>query len=258
MRWLRRRGERTRWVGETGPPRSDNGASSFHLLWDAPEGEWVGAEAIVEVLAPPTVPSLYFWALQVSFTHRGRRGGGAHLGLQWHPEHPHSTAANWGGYDARGKELEGSASELPSATGNPNTRDFPWASHTPYRLRVGRAERQSHDKLTAWQGTIDDLRHRRTFLLRDLWVDGSLLDTPMVWSEVFADCDAPDVAVRWSGLRLLSSDGASVDVRTVKVNYQAVVDGGCATSDSRSEGTAIVQRSGTARRTPQGAKLSLR
>jgi hypothetical protein len=258
MRWLRKRGERTRWTGEAGRPRSGNGASSFHLFWDAPPGEWVGAEAVLEVLAPPTVPSLYFWALQVSFTHRGRHGGAAHLGLQWHPEYPDSTAANWGGYDAHGEELEGSASLLPSATGNVNTRDFAWTSHNPYRLRIARADTPGRDGLTTWRGTIDDLRRRQSVVVRDLFVNGSLLEAPMVWSEVFADCDAPDVAVRWSGFRLWSIDGESVDVRSVRVNYQAVVDGGCTTTDSRSEGTAIVQRSGTARRTPQGAKLSLR
>jgi hypothetical protein len=258
MRWLRKRGERTRWVGEAGRPRSANGASSFHLFWNAPAGEWVGAEAILEVLAPPTVPALYFWALQVSFTHRGRRGAGAHLGLQWHPEHPGSTAANWGGYDARGDELDGSSSTLPSATGNANTRDFGWVGHTPYRLRISRADEQPRSGMTAWRGTIDDLRRRQTFVVRDLFAEGSVIDAPMVWSEVFADCDAPDVAVRWSGFRLWSVSGESVEVRSVRVNYQAVVDGGCTTTDSRSEGTAIVQRSGTRRRTPQGAELSFR
>ena len=81
---------------------------------------------MLEVTTAPQVEALYFWALQVSFTDRGRSGGGAHLGLQWYPAHPGSTAVNWGGYVPDGHELEGTTSALPSATGNVNTRDFPW------------------------------------------------------------------------------------------------------------------------------------
>ena len=105
-----------------------NGASSFHLAWDAPTGPWIGADVVLEVTEPPTVPALYFWALQVSFEDRGRAAGGAHLGLQWYPPHPGSTAVNWGGYAPDGRELDGSNSLLPSATGNPNTRDFALAA----------------------------------------------------------------------------------------------------------------------------------
>ena len=93
-----------RWTGATGRPRSGNGASSFHLFWDVPPGPWVEAAATLVVADPPTVPKLYFWALQVSFEDRGRGGGGAHLGLQWHAQHPGNTAVNWGGYGTNGQE----------------------------------------------------------------------------------------------------------------------------------------------------------
>ena len=130
------RSRRARWDGTSGRPRSSNGASSLHLGWDVPQpvadDPWVAADAVLEVRSPPEVLALYFWALQASFTDRGRHGGAGHLGLQWYPAHPGSTAVNWGGYGPDGRELDGSASTLPSATGNPNTRDYAWSPATPY------------------------------------------------------------------------------------------------------------------------------
>ena len=105
MSWWRRFVDGIRWDGTVGAPRSANGASSFHLAWDAPTGPWLRAEAVLEVTEPPTVASLYFWALQVSFEDRGRAAGGAHFGFQWYPAHPGSTAVNWGGYAPDGGEL---------------------------------------------------------------------------------------------------------------------------------------------------------
>ena len=55
----------------TGDPPSGNGASSFHLFWDLP-GEFAAVSATVEVVIAPTVPRLYFWALQASFVEAGR------------------------------------------------------------------------------------------------------------------------------------------------------------------------------------------
>jgi len=123
--WFRKVWGAARWDGTEGRPRSSNAASSFHLTWlvDQPSADrpWVAAEATLEVLVAPTVPALWFWALQASFVDRGRDGGAGHLGLQWHPDHPGSTAVNWGGYDASGTELSGSAAGVASARGKPNT-----------------------------------------------------------------------------------------------------------------------------------------
>ncbi len=71
---------------------------------------------------PPAVPRLYFWALQVSFASGPRLQGGAHLGLQWHPRYPGSTAVNFGGYGpAEGAPgcWRGRTSELPRAAAQP-------------------------------------------------------------------------------------------------------------------------------------------
>jgi hypothetical protein len=92
-------------------------------------------------------------------------------------------------------------------------------------------------------------------VVRDLFAAGDRLSDPMVWSEVFARCDDPGVEVRWSALRLWSADGQAHDARRVRVNYQTVADGGCVTTDVRSDGTGIVQATGTVRRTPTGAVL---
>ncbi|HNE38225.1 MAG TPA: hypothetical protein PKZ82_17065, partial [Microthrixaceae bacterium] len=105
-----------------GDPPSANGASSLHLRWDLDDRPGCREVSVtLEVLQPPTVDRLYFWALQADFAtgDAGRRpAGGAHLGLQWHPQHPGSTAVNWGGYRPGGGELSGTVSALPSALGN--------------------------------------------------------------------------------------------------------------------------------------------
>lgn len=249
---------RSRWNGTTGPPPSGNGASSFHLFWHVPSGEWVGAEAVVEIAEAPTVPRLYFWALQVSFTDRGRRGGGAHLGLQWHPAHPGATAVNWGGYGADGRELTGTTSSLPSATGNVNTRDFDWKAGCRYRLRISSSGEANADGLYAWQGDVLDESSGVETTVRGLWAPGDRLTDAMVWSEVFADCDAPGVAVRWRGFTLVGADATEVPVRSVTVNYQSLAEGGCTNTDTVAEDDAFVQVTATERHCAQGTRLTLR
>lgn len=243
------------WDGLSGRPRSSNAASSLHLAWEVPAGEWIEVEAVLEILVPPEVPALSFWALQASFADRGRDGGAAHLGLQWHQPHPGSTAVNWGGYAPGGRELDGSPSSLPSAPGNVNTRDFPWSAARPYRLRIARGDSTPPPGLHAWRGEVTDLTTGIVTVVRDLWSAGTRLTAPIVWSEVFARCDDPSSSVRWSGLRLLDDHGTRHDVTAVSVNYQTLADGGCVTTDARVDAVGVVQQTGTARVTPQGARL---
>jgi hypothetical protein len=255
------RSRRARWDGTSGRPRSSNGASSLHLGWDAPEpvadDPWVAADAVLEVRSPPEVLALYFWALQASFTDRGRHGGAGHLGLQWYPAHPGSTAVNWGGYGPDGRELDGSVSPLPSATGNPNTRDYSWSPATPYRLRIERVDPDPAEPTSTrcWRGTVTDLGTGARTIVRDLWATGEGLDGLIVWSEVFAPCDAPATEVHWSDLRLTSASGTTRPVAQVVVNYQDVADGGCVTTDTRVDGAGVAQLTGTTRTTPKAARL---
>jgi hypothetical protein len=251
---LRRRLE---WDGTIGRPRSTNGASSFHLSWVIPAGTWVEVEAVLEIVESPRVPDLSFWALQASFVDRGRDGGAAHLGLQWHQPHPGSTAVNWGGYAPGGRELEGSPSPLVSAPGNVNTRDFAWVAARPYRLRIAPGGSTPPPGLHPWRGEVTDLSTGVVTVVRDLWTTGDRLTAPVVWSEIFARCDDPGAAVRWSGLRLRDEHGTSHDVAEVSVNYQARADGGCATTDVRADAVGIVQATGVRRVTPQGARLTV-
>jgi hypothetical protein len=220
----------------------------------------VAAEAVLEVLEAPAVPALSFWALQASFDDRGRHGGAGHLGLQWHPDHPGSTAVNWGGYGPDGRELTGSGSELPSALGNVNTRDLHWTPGTPYRLRIERADTPTPSQPTgfvAWRGTVTDMTTGTTTVVRDLWAAGTALDAPVMWSEVFARCDDPPARVRWSGLRMVDDGGAATEVERVSVNYQSLGDGGCVTTDSSVDEVGVVQATGAVRTTPQGATLTV-
>src|SRR5690349_12962684 len=89
----------------TGFPTSSNRASSMHLWWTPAPPPATEVSVVLEIVEPPAVPHLYFWALQASFVDRGRRIGGAHLGLQWYDRHPGGTAVNWGGYRDGGGEL---------------------------------------------------------------------------------------------------------------------------------------------------------
>lgn len=231
-----------------GRPPSSNGASSFHLFWLLP-GELVEVGATLEVVEPPRVDRLFFWALQVSFSEGGRRSGGAHLGLQHHPEHPGGGAVNWGGYRSGGGELDGSTSSLPSTLGNANTRDFPWRPGVRYRLRVHAAPGGG------WRGAVRELPDGDEVVVRDLWADGDALVAPMVWSEVFADCDHPTTAVRWSDLSGLDRRGDEVRPSGLQVNYQDHAAGGCANTSSQADEHGVVQRTNTPRVVPQGALL---
>lgn len=248
-RWIRRFGTAGDARRVAGPPPSGNGASSFHLIWHLPV-PLVEVSATLEVLQPPQVDRLYFWALQVSTAGPDGVHGGAHLGLQHHPAHPGGGAVNWGGYRTGG-ELDGSVSALPSATGNPNTRDFAWRAGIRYRLRVHRSPERG------WRGTVTPLGDGAgvEVVVRDLWAEGDTLVAPMVWSEVFADCDHPAAAVRWSDLRGVDTTGAAVRPSGVQVTYQDPGAGGCTNTTSERDDRGIVQRTNTARTVGPGAVL---
>ena len=231
-----------------GYPASPNRASSLHLRWELPAGvgDVVAASATLTVEAAPPVPDLYFWAFQASFVDgAGRRRGGAHLGLQWYRQHPGSRAVNWGGYADRGGILEGTESPLPSATDNPNTRDFPWEPRRRYRLAIGPGSRPGW-----WRGSIDGVT------VRELHGGGDQLISPVMWSEVFARCDHPSVAVRWSELAAVTDDGRVVAPDRLSVTYQATADGGCDNTSVVADGLGFLQRTATERLVPPGAVLA--
>ena len=79
----------------------------------------------------------------------------------------------------------------------------------------------------------------------------------MVWSEVFARCDTPPVAVRWSGFRATTTKGRIVTPVAVHVNYQRRHGGGCDNSRALADGDAVRQITGAERLVPQGARLPL-
>ena len=210
----------------------------MHLWWtpSPATAPLTSVSAVLEVVDPPVVDRLHFWALQATFVdERDRAIGGAHLGLQWHAGHPGGTAVNWGGYrhgDAGGELDAHAPSPLPSATGNVNTRDFAWSSRTPYRLTID----------VDGTGSVTDLTTGTTTVVRRLDVRGATrLASPVVWSEVFARCDDPSSAVRWSDLQPTPL--------TTQVTYQSFEDGGC--TNTRIEvvdaGTAYVQRTNVSR-----------
>ena len=231
-----------------GFPPSGNGASSFHLGWALPPGagHLIEAGVTLEVLTPPAVDHLYFWALQVAFP----GAGAAHLGLQWNDRHPGFGAVNWGGYAADGSLLAGTESALPSAPDDPNTRDYSWEPGRPYRLAVRRGAE------SAWRGEVTDVTTGETTTVRSLSAATPFLGDPMVWSEVFARCDDPSVAVRWSAFEVVTDRGDRIAPAALTVNYQTHADGGCAnTASVPDDRGGVLQITNTERLTPQGGTL---
>lgn len=235
-----------------GYPRSGNGASSFHLRWLlAPDEVLVELTAVLEVVQPPTVDRLYFWALQASFADGRSPAGGAHLGLQWNPRHPGSRAVNWGGYGAAGGLLDGTASPLPSTPDDPNTRDFAWEPRRPYQLRIAAAP----GRPGCWRGTVTDLATSEVTTVRDLMCGGDRLDSPLVWSEVFARCDDPSVTVRWSELAGTTTGGRPARPRGLAVSYEPRAGGGCDNTTVRPDGDGVLQVTNAERTVSAGAML---
>ena len=235
----------------SGRPPSGNGASSFHLFWDVPPKPLIEASVTFEVVEPPTVAKLYFWALQASFVRNGGRVGGAHMGLQHNPAYPDACGVNWGGYHDGAGELEGSISALPSAPDNINTRDYRWFPNRQYRFRIHR----SPDR--GWRATITDLATGEETVVRDLWIEADHLEAPMMWSEVFADCDQPSVLVRWTDLEVMTVDGATFNPTAARLNYQSHDAGGCANTNTAVVGDGFEQRTTTERLNPNGSRLSI-
>ena len=236
----------------TGPPTSSNRASSFHARWELPPVQLRAVSIVLEIVSGPSQPSLYFWALQASFRQGATPLGAGHIGLQHHPSHPGSGAVNWGGYHDRsrgGGELDGSISALPSALGNPNTFDYPWQPGRPYRLEIN-SHAPGH-----WQGSITDLASDVRTVVRELYVDADHLVSPMVWSEVFADCDAPPVVIRWSSPSAVSTAGQFVTPAAVSLSYQSERNGGCSNTSTTIEDGWLVQRTSTERVSGHGARL---
>jgi hypothetical protein len=238
----------------SGEPPSTNGASSFHLVWEMPPAPLSRVSATLEVLQPPAVRRMYFWALQVSFVSGRSLAGAAHLGLQWNPRHPDSAAVNWGGYgpeDAGSTLLRGSEAPSPGSRGDPNTRDFPWEPGRRYRLSVEATPGEEE----SWRGAVTDVDGDAETVVRDLYSAGDHMASPMVWSEVFARCEHPSVAVRWSDFAAVTTDGDTLDPLRVRVNYQPRTDGGCDNTTVIVDELGFLQVTAVQRQIPQGATL---
>ena len=111
-----------------------------------------------------------------------------------------------------------------------------------------------------WRGSITDLSTGEETIVRDLIVKADSLSAPVVWSEVFADCDAPSTSVEWSDFSAVTARGEYVEPSAVFVSYQTVASGGCSNTDaalSPDHDRSVVQTTGTARLTPDGKRVSL-
>jgi hypothetical protein len=160
---------------------------------------------------------------------------------------------NWGGYarPPSAAVLAGTPSPLPSAPGDPNTRDYPWVPRAAYRLTIRRG---AH----GWAGHVADLGTGRSVVVRELHAGGDRLVAPVVWSEVFCRCDDPPAEVRWSDLAAVALDGTRLRPSGVRVNLPGPGDGACADLDVRLDADGgLRQRTATPRSLSSGATLRL-
>jgi hypothetical protein len=220
-------------------------AFSFHLSWDlAPPAREVAVT--LEVLEPPSVDRLYFWAVQASFLDSAGSHGAGHLGLQWNPRFPGHTAVNWGGYATQGAILPGSGSALPSTPQDANTRDFPWLAGRKYRLRIYPSPE------VGWRGEVTDLDTAVVTVVRDLHAGGDHLGRVVVWTELFCQCSDPRSVVAWSEPVAIALNSEQLIPRAFRVNYQ--VDG-CPNTNVYSDGHRVHQATASERTTPQGSLM---
>jgi hypothetical protein len=190
----------------------------------------------LEVLTAPSSPRIYFWALQATFLDElGNSLGAAHTGLQWNPRHPGSgqRAVNWGGYsyptDAL-NQLSGTVGSLDHPEGDTNTYDWPWLDRRPYRFVIHRGD-------AGWAATVIDVVEGSSFVVRELFVPGAVgLAYPVVWAELFCDCDDPPSAVRWSGFSVRTLGGEVVHAPFAKVTFMPVGSGQCDNTDAVPDG----------------------
>lgn len=215
-------------------------ASSFHLRFST-TSKATSCEAYLEVVTPPASKDNWvFWALQASiYNAAGQSLAAVHLGLQHNLGQAGGRGVNFGGYlDATGAELSGTKSPLPSKSGNPNTRDYPWSTGKQYPLKI----------MISPAGTIRGLVAGK--LIRTLSVPGAVtLGDPWVWTEDFRPCTAPRVSARWSRLKI-----GTTGVRTVTALYNLTA---CADTNSKVEGDAWRQDTHTKRTTAATTKLKL-
>lgn len=243
-------------VSAWGVPEGLPSASSFYLRWfgetgnpDDPTdlGLYTGASAKLTVPETPVMSEIYFWALQVYFYDaEGNQLAGAHTGLQWAPGHPNNRAVNWGGYsDVTESELDGTTSDMPSATDNPNTRDYEWDINTEYTFEI------SHVGDGFWRATVNGET------IRDLEVpDSAFISTPILFSEIFAACDDPTHMVKWRDPYLYDADDNEYYFPEALREFQ-VIDA-CDNTDSYSIGGYFEMHTNVVRDEEASSNVNLR
>lgn len=227
----------------------------FHLWWQGmPTAEdpdpMVSVSATLEVLRPPEVAKLYFWALQATFCdEHGTPLGAAHAGLQWNPRHPGSRAVNWGGYRTNGasnETLTGTVSKLEGIPGDVNTYNFPWKPNRPYRFDIERSG-------IGWRATITDVEAKETTVIRDLSVGGDRLANVVMWTELFCGRSDPPASVRWTTPWARRMSGEVVQPTGMTVRYP----GGSKWRRTATswDGTGFVQATDSRRTVPEASVL---
>lgn len=244
-------------ICDTGPPQSSNGAASQHAWWATADTPFCELSVDFAVESSPAVSALYFWALSVDFVEAGIGIiGGGHTGLQYFPAYPGNGAVNWGGYsNATGNELPGGPLTNPSAVGNVNTMNYSWVAGRTYRYRIFESPVLNVPK--AWRATITDLTTGVETVIRDLYGGGDWMASPAVWTESFADCDAPPVCSQFTNLQGVDCETSEpVTPSAYLLTYQSCADGGCSNTDTSPAVGGVRQCTNTTRTFPHGVEVA--
>lgn len=239
----------------SGAPTSMNGASSSYLWWNLRYGKRLtGLSITLEVARRPDLDHLVIFGLQAAFIKPGV--GSCKLGLQHDPRFPDRGAVNWAGYNVDRDELEGTPPLLPSAIDDVATRDYPWREGTRYRIAIERGEERL-DGWFPWTGSVTDRDTGERTVVREIVSASPYLRAPVTFVTSYAPCDGPPVEARWSDPTAVSVGGGLKDVRSMRVDYQRYVAGGCSNTDSSVDRSTFIQRTGRSRTTRPGRTIRI-
>ena len=238
-----------------GAPASVNGASTFFLWFGLPYGERIAEiSATLEVTERPEIESLISFAIQSALSRP--QAGSIHLGLQHNPLFPNNGALRLDGYTADGERLTTSEPEIPSATNDVTTRDYPWKQGVKYTLSIRRGA-EIDDGQFPWSGYITDHISGDTVMIREMISTSTHLRAPILYVESHAPCDSPPFEVRWSDVSTVSVKGGKRSIRFMRADYQLYAAGGCTNTDSFTEGVGLVERTGEKRTTNSGRTIRI-
>ena len=205
MRWYQRATEmwskRSHTSGEPGFPQR---GILLPPVLGLPTQPLLECSAVLEVVVPPSVPRLYFWALQASFSDGTPTPRRCPPRIAVEHQVPAVGRRPTGADTPRtGRCCRGPSPRCPSTRKDPNTRDYPWIAGHRYRLqdRPQRRDQRRHGRLAG-----NDHPHRvgrRGQGARSPHQGASTWSGRWCGRRCSPGASIPTTVVRWSDLRAI-------------------------------------------------------